>query len=388
MKVALIHDFLLDVRGAERVFSTMCEIWPDADVYTAVYDERGTEGRFRDRNVRATFLQRLHPTSRSFRVLLPLYPYAIESLDLSSYDLVVSSSSAWAHGVLVDEGTTHVCYCHNPFRYAWNEREATLSARGAVMRAGLRVLLSRWRQWDRLAAQHVDRYVANSDTTRRRIERYWGRHSNVVYPPVDTARFKPVPAEERGDYHVVLAELMPHKRIDVAIHAFNRLGLPLVVVGDGPAMRSLRRIAGPTIRFEGRVDDQRVASLLARSRALVVTATEEFGIAAIEAQAAGRPVIALDRGGVRETLIDGETGVFFAEADADVLAAAVAGFDHDAVDPMACVRNADRYSKATFARELRREVDAALETRGGEEPVRAEPRRPLRRALRPAAFRR
>src|SRR3954453_16611819 len=208
VRVALVHDFLLDVRGAERVFLAMCELWPEADVFTAVYDEEGTEGRFAHRRVGTTFLQRLRPTARSFRPLLPLYPYAIESLDLSGYDLVVSSSSAWAHGVLVDAGTIHVSYCHNPFRYAWSEREATLAARAPGARTGLRVLLSRWRQWDRLAAppvvtlvaraaQPVDRYGANSPTTRRRMERYWGRSAAVVYPPVETSRFTPVPSSRR-----------------------------------------------------------------------------------------------------------------------------------------------------------------------------------------------
>src|SRR4051812_49527687 len=185
-RVALIHDFLLDLRGAERVFAAICDVWPEADIFTAVYDEAGTEGRFAGRNVHTSFLQRLRPTAGTFRPLLPLYPHAVESFDLRGYDTVISSSSAWAHGVLVDPGTVHVSYCHNPFRYAWSEREATLAARALGVRTGLRVLLSRWRQWDRLAAQHVDRYVANSHTTRRRMERYWGRSAAVVYPPVET----------------------------------------------------------------------------------------------------------------------------------------------------------------------------------------------------------
>ena len=386
--MALVHDFLLDVRGAERVFLAMCDLWPQADVFTAVYNERGTEGRFAHRRVGTTFLQKLRPTSRSFRPLLPLYPYAIESLDLRGYDLVVSSSSAWAHGVLVEEGAVHVCYCHNPFRYAWNEREATLSARTHLTRAGLRVLLSRWRQWDRIAAQHVDRYVANSDTTRRRIERYWGREARVVYPAVETHRFAPVPERERGDYHLVVAELMSHKRIDVAIEAFNALKRPLRIVGDGPAMRRLRRLAGPTITFEGRVDDARAAALLARCRALVVTATEEFGIAAVEAQAAGRPVIALARGGVQETLLEGETGVFFPDADPGALAAVVARFDDEDIDPAACVANAAKYSVEHFGRRLSAEVSAALAGGGRGGPVAAVPRRPLRPAIRPGVPRR
>src|SRR3982751_1876617 len=174
-RVALVHDFLLDLRGAERVFAAICDAWPEADVFTAVYDESGTEARFADRAPRASFLQRLRPTSRTFRALLPLYPYAIESLDLRGYDVVISSSSAWAHGVIVDPGAVHVCYCHNPFRYAWNAREETLRRRSAAARAALGVVFQRWRQWDWIAAQKVDRYVANSETTAWRIHRYFSR---------------------------------------------------------------------------------------------------------------------------------------------------------------------------------------------------------------------
>ena len=268
-RVALIHDFLLDLRGAERVFAAICDAWPEADVFTAVYDEAGTEGRFADRNVRTSFLQRLRPTSRTFRPLLPFYPHAVESFDLRGYDTVISSSSAWAHGVLVDPGAVHVCYCHNPFRYAWTEREATLRARGPIVRPVLRVLLSRWRQWDWIAAQRVDRYVANSRTTSERVRRYLGRESTVLHPPVELDRFSPGAV---GAHYVVLAELMAHKRIDVAVEAFTRLGLPLVVIGDGPEGRRLRRIAGPNVTFIGRIPDAQVAEVLAGARALVVTA--------------------------------------------------------------------------------------------------------------------
>src|SRR4051794_31737016 len=283
-RVALVHDFLLDLRGAERVFAAICDLYPDADVFTAVYDEAGTEGRFSHRRVNTSFLQRLRPTARTFRALLPLYPYAMESLDLGGYDLVLSSSSAWAHGVIVDPGAVHVCYCHNPFRYAWNARDETLNQRGLLQRAALGVVFQRWRQWDWIAAQRVDRYIANSETTQRRIRRYFGRDSDVVYPPVETSRFAPGPV---GDFYVVLSELMPHKRIHHAVEAFNKLKLPLVVVGNGPDARRLRRIAGPTVSFAGRVSDERAAELLSAARALIVTATEEFGIAAVEAQAAG-----------------------------------------------------------------------------------------------------
>ena len=190
------------------------------------------------------------------------------------------------------------------------------------LRPALRVLLNRWRQWDWIAAQHVDRYVANSHLTAARVKRYFGRESTVLHPPVETARFRPATA--LGEHYMVLAELMAHKRIDVAVRAFNALGLPLLVVGDGPELRALKRIAGPTIGFTGRVSDERVAELLERARALVVTATEEFGIAAVEALAAGRPVIALDEGGVRESVRDGVTGAFFAPCEPEALVEVVA----------------------------------------------------------------
>jgi glycosyl transferase family 4/glycosyl transferase family 1 len=272
-RVALVHDFLLDLRGAERVFAAICNAWPEADVYTAVYDERGTEGRFADRSPRTSFLQGLRPTHRTFRSLLPLYPVAIESLDLRGYDIVISSSSAWAHGVLVDPGAVHVCYCHNPFRYAWSEREATLAARPAALRLPLAVLLSRWRQWDWIAAQRVDRYVANSALTATRLRHYFGRDAEVLHPPVELERFAPGRVR---DHYLVVAELMAHKRIDIAVHAFTRLRRPLTVVGDGPEMRRLRRLAGPTVRFTGRLPDTQVAELLRSARALVVTASEEL----------------------------------------------------------------------------------------------------------------
>jgi glycosyltransferase involved in cell wall biosynthesis len=358
LRVALVHDFLLDLRGAERVFLAMCDLWPEADLYTAVYDPEGTEGRFEGRGVQASFLQRLHPTARTFRALLPLYPAAIESFDLSAYDLVVSSSSAWAHAVICDVDTVHVSYCHNPFRYAWNDRDRTLAERfDPVSRAALRHLFRRWRQWDWIAAQRVDRYLANSRATQRRIHSYWGRDSTVVYPPVDTDRFAPAAAP--GDSYLVLSELMRHKRIDIAIEAFNKLRLPLTVAGDGPEARRLRRMAGPTIRFTGRVSDDEAARLFATCRALVVPSVEEFGIVAVEAQAAGRPVLAVQAGGTCETVVDGVTGSFWS-GGADALADAVTSFDPDSIDPSACVENAERFARAAFAEALPREVAEAL----------------------------
>lgn len=355
-RVALIHDFLIDLRGAERVFLEMCELYPDAPIYTPVYDQEGTEHRFADREVRTSFLQRLHPTAKTFRALLPFYPSAVESFDLRGYDLIVSSSSAWAHAVICDEQAVHVSYCHNPFRYVWNDRDATLAQRDPATRAFLRMLFRRWRQWDWIAAQRVNRYVTNSRTTQARIRAYFGRESTVVHPPVDTGRFGPRPL---SDHYLVLSELMPHKRIDVAIEAFNRLRRPLVIAGDGPDMRRLRRLAGPTIHFAGRVADAEAERLLGSCRAFVVTAVEEFGIAAVEAQASGRPAIAPSRGGALETVRDGVTGRLW-EGGADQLAEAVSSFDDQAVDPEACIANARRFDASAFRTAFPREVERAI----------------------------
>src|ERR687898_925161 len=306
-RVALVHDFLLDLRGAERVFAAICDAWPDADVFSAVYDEQGTEGRFAHRHPQASFLQKLRPTSNTFRPLLPLYPHAVESLDLRGYDIVVSSSSAWAHGVLVDPGAVHVCYCHNPFRYAWSEREATLRARGPLLRPPLRLLLNQWRQWDYIAAQRVDAYVANSHLTASRVRRYLGREATVLHPPVELDRFAPVPIERVGD-------------------------------------------------------------LLATSRALVVTAAEEFGIAAVESLASGRPVIALGAGGVRESVREGVAGAYYERDEPEALARVVEGFDPLAIDPAACVASARQFGTDRFRDQLRRIVARAVEAERAPRP--------------------
>ena len=376
-KVALVHDFLLDLRGAERVFGALCDMWPDADVFTPVYNEAGTEGRFADRTIVTSFLQSLRPTSRTFRALLPLYPLAVESFDLSDYDLIISSSSAWAHGVLPAENAVHVCYCHNPFRYAWNARDTTLAQHNALIRMGLGLIFTRWRQWDWIAAQRVDAYLANSQTTRRRIARYFNRDATVVYPPVETGRFTPGTV---GDYYLVVSELMPHKRIHVAVEAFNRMGRNLVIVGDGPEVRRLRRLAGPTVRIEGRVSDERVAELAQGCRALVVTATEEFGIAAVEAQAAGRPVIAPRLGRRPRDDRRRRHGHLLRAQRPGSLVDAVTGFDDAAVDPQLCAENAQRFGVARFQRQMRQAVEAASQRapRAAERARRRARRRPTR----------
>jgi glycosyltransferase involved in cell wall biosynthesis len=342
------------------VFLELCEMFPEADIFTAVYDEKGTEGRFAGRQIHTSFLQRLRPSARNFRVLLPLYPAAIESLDLSEYDVVISSSSAWAHAVLCDERSVHVSYCHNPFRYAWNDRDSTLDRRiDPLSRWLLRSTFRRWRQWDRDAAQRTDRYVANSRITQARIRAYFGRAADVVPPPIDTSRFSPRPV---GDHYLTVSELVPHKQIDVAIDAFARVTMPLVVVGDGPQARRLQRTAPPNVTFTGRLPDDEVTELMASCRALVLTSIEEFGMAAVECQASGRPVIARLGGGALETIVDGVTGAFFTGGPAD-LARAVLRFEDHQFDPQACIENARRFDKQVFQRRIREQIQIAFDDR-------------------------
>jgi glycosyltransferase involved in cell wall biosynthesis len=272
--------------------------------------------------------------------------------------------------VLCDEPTLHVSYCHNPFRYAWNDYESTLaSRRNPVTRAFLAGAFRRWRQWDRVAAARTDRYIANSRVTQERVRAYFGRESQVVYPPVDVERFSP---GRVGEHYVVLGELMPHKQIDVAIAAFNQLRLPLIVIGDGPGARALRRQAGPTVTFTGRVPDSTVAEVVGGARALVMTSVEEFGIAAVESQAAGRPVIARRGGGALETIIDGVTGCLWSGGPQE-LASAVLAFEDGSIDPQACIDNAARFDPPSFRRGILEEVNAA---RAGSRPA-AGARQPL-----------
>lgn len=354
-RIALVHDFLVDTRGAERVFLEIARILPEADLFSPIHDPEGTERRFVERGVGVSRLNVLKPTSRTFRALLPLYPRATEALDLSRYDLIISSSSAWAHGVRLDPGQRHLCYCHNPFRYAWGRRDIALAGVNPLARPLVGRVLDRWRRWDALVASEVDRYVANSETTRRRIATSFGRSSAVLHPPVDVTRFT---VGDGGSRFVVLSELVPHKRIDLVVSVFTALGLPLTVIGDGPDLARLTALGGATVEFTGRIPDEEVESRLAACSALVQCSTEEFGIASVEAQASGRPVIALGQGGALETVVPGVTGILFGEPTAASLTAALEQFESGSFDPVACRRQAERFSPEVFEQGLLREVDA------------------------------
>jgi glycosyltransferase involved in cell wall biosynthesis len=352
--VGLVHDYLLTLRGAERTFEAIADLWPGAPIYTTVYSAEGTADHFAGHEVHPSYLQRLRPRQSSFRALLPLYPSSVERLKVGAHRLLISSSSAFAHGVRPAPGAVHVCYCHTPFRYAWFERDRARREVRSPLRPLIERALDRIRRWDLEASRRVTHYIANSKLTRKRIRDLYGRDAALVYPPVDVDRFHPGVPE---DFFLLVAALVPHKRIDVALQAVRLAGARARVVGEGPELARLKAEFGDIADFHGWVDDPELADLYARCRALIVPSAEEFGIAAVEAQAAGRPVVALARGGALETVIDGETGVLVPLGAARDFAEAIRETDFDRFDPAAAVRSASRFSVERFRSGLRREVE-------------------------------
>jgi glycosyltransferase involved in cell wall biosynthesis len=361
LRVTLAHDYLLVMRGAERTFAAMADLYPGAPIFTLLYDEQGTNGRFAGRSITTSFLQRLGTKQSTFRRLLPLYPFAVERLRPPPCDVLLSSSSAFAHGVHAPAGAVHVCYCHAPFRYAWYEEARALAETPAALRPLLRLQLRRMRTWDRAASRRVDAYIANSQLTRERIGRFYGREAAVIHPPVETNRFSP---GESGDSLLVVSEIVRHKRLEVALEAARRARAPIRVVGSGPDYAALSQ-AYPEAEFIGRASDEDLAGLYASARAVIVPSMEEFGITAVEAQAAGRPVIAAAAGGALETVLDGETGRLAVLDDVESFARAIEGIDELDFDPARAVRNASRFSVEAFSSRLSEYVKRTVET-GGE----------------------
>jgi glycosyltransferase involved in cell wall biosynthesis len=354
ISVGLVHDYLLVMRGGERTFAAIADCWPDASIYTLLYDDEGTDRRFHDRTVQTSYLQRLGIRQKGFRRLLPLFPRAASHLPVQDHDLVVSSSSAFAHGVRPRPGAVHICYCHSPFRYAWHERDRALEEAPAFARPLLRGVLSRVRSWDLDASQRVTHYVANSQITRERIQRVWNRDAEIVHPPVEVDRFEIGTPE---DFFLVVMELVRHKRVELALEAARRAGKPIKVVGTGPDLERLQALHGDHAEFLGRVDDAGLTDLYSRALGLIVPNVEEFGIAAVEAQAAGRPVVAVNAGGVRETVIDGTTGLLVPVDDVDAMAEALSQTDFTRFVPERIRQHAYGFSTEAFKHRFSSEVE-------------------------------
>jgi len=350
MKVALVHPWLVRMRGGEKALEAIAELYPEADLFTLLSDPARLSEPLRRRRIRTSWLDALPGARRLYPRLFPLHPAAYASLDLRGYGLVITSDSSLAKTVRIDADAVHVCWCLTPPRYLWDMQEIYLASVGPVARWTARLLFPRLRRLDREAAGRVHHFVAISEHVRRRIERHYGRDATVIYPPVEA--FEPDLAAPPGDYYLAVGQLVPYKRMDLAVLASKKLGRKLVVIGEGPERRRIERLTGPGVSMLGWQEDAVVRRHLAACRALLFPGEEDFGIVPVEAQMAGRPVIAYRRGGAVETVIAGETGIFFDEQAPDALAEAIyrfergeAGFSREAIR-----RNALRFERGVFQR--------------------------------------
>lgn len=332
MKIALVHDYLVQYGGAERVLEAFCELYPNAPIYTLLYDPAAMHGKFAERRIFTSFLQKIPFVKKNHRIFPPLMPLAIEQFDLSMYDVVLSDSSSFAKGVITRPETLHISYVHTPMRYAWDDCQKYTEDFGfpAMIRRAVPFFMNPIRLWDRMSADRVDRFVANSRFVAGRITKYYRKESTVVHPPVEVGQFHI--SEMRGDYFLMVGRLIAYKRFDIAIEAFNRLGLPLRIIGRGPELARLKKLAGPTIEFLGRVPDEELSKQYAECRAFIFPQEEDFGIVAMEAFASGRPVVAFRGGDIVEHLEEGKMGIFFDEQTPGAIVAAVERFRDENFD--------------------------------------------------------
>jgi len=363
-RTVIVHDYLNQYGGAERVLEVVHALAPCAPVYTSMYEPNAMPRDYRGWDIRTTWIQHVPDVTRRQQRALPFYPLAFERLRVPDCDLVLSSSSAFAKMAAPPPGAAHVSYVHSPMRFAWDleqyvERERLPDA----ARIGLRPLMALFRQRDRATLNRVDRFVANSTAVRERIRAFWKRDATVIFPPVDVEGFQPVSASEVQDYYLMVSRLVPYKRFDLAIEACNVLRLPLWIVGDGRDRAALEAQAGPTVRFLGRVSDEELRGLYARSRAALFMSEDDFGIAQVEAQAAGRPVIAFAAGGVFDTVVPDVTGTYVVDQSALSLIEAFQRFEQTSFSTDAIVSHVARFGRVRFERELVDLVEATLESK-------------------------
>ncbi len=358
MKLALVHDYLKQDGGAEKVLSVLQDIWPEAPTYALFFDPERLP-QFRGKDIRTSFLQRAPLIQSKFQWYLTLMPTATEHYDLSAYDMVVSSTSAFAKGVITRPGAVHVCYCHTPTRFLWTDTLSYVEELRVPRAVKMLLLpfLSLLRVWDRMAADRVDLFVANSRTVRDRIQKYYGRDSVVIHPPVDVERF--FVSQKPKDYFLAGGRLVAYKRFDLIVDACNKTGFKLKIFGTGPVEAELKKMAKPNVEFLGRVPDAELPELYANAKAFIHPQEEDFGITPVESMAAGRPVIAYKKGGAIETVVDGVTGELFEEQSWEELADHLIRFDDKKYDPAAIRKHAEQFGTERFAREMKEFVEKA-----------------------------
>ena len=348
-RVALVHDWLTGMRGGERALEAICELFPDATRFALLHVPGSVSGTIEARPIRTSFIQWLPRSHRYYRLLLPLFPVAVEQFDLDDFDLIISTSHCAAKSVVPPGRTPHLCYCFTPMRYAWDQFDAYFGPDrvGAGVTRMFRWGLSAMARWDVATAGRVSRYVAISQYVAGRIRRYYNRGASVVYPPVDTAFFRPS-REPPGTYLLIVSALVPYKRLDLAIRACALAGAPLRIVGSGPELARLRDAAGPSVEFLGALSDEQVRAAYQGATAVLLPGIEDFGIVPVEAQACGRPVVALAQGGACETVVDGSTGVLVAEPTDTAFAAAIDRVRRGRFDAAAIRQHAVRFSRERF----------------------------------------
>lgn len=347
-RVALIHYWLVSMRGGERVLERLLDLFPHADVFTHVYVPERVSQKIRSAKVHQTFIGTLPGARKHYQKYLPFMPMALEELDLRGYDLIISSESGPAKGVIANPDAMHLCYCHSPMRYLWDHYHDYKSSTGQLGRLMMPSVFHRLRQWDVSSARRIDSILANSSFVQRRIRKTWGRDAGVVHPPVAVDAFRP--SSQVTDRYLWVSQMTPYKRADIALEVFNRLGVPALMVGDGEMYKTIASRAGPNVEVRKHLSFDELKQAYATAKALVFTPEEDFGIVPVEANASGRPVIAFGRGGVTDSIVDGQTGVFYHDQTADSLCDAIRRFERwlPSFQPEVATANARRFAPEVF----------------------------------------
>ncbi len=351
MKVAIVHDWLTIYGGSEAIVRILHGMFPQAPIYTSVYDRDNMPDDFKEMDIRPSFLQKMPLAKKKYTTYLPLMPRAFEQFDLTGYDLVISSNTCCSKGVITGPDTLHICYCNTPMRYGWEFYHEYVDQKSAPARFVIAGMMKKIRMWDRLSADRVDVFIANSGNVARRIRKHYRRDARVIYPPVRTQRFQA--AGEAGDYYLAVSRLVPYKRIDLVAEAFTELGLPLKIVGAGSEYEKIKAVSGSNVELLGRLGDEEVIRLMQGCRAFLFPGEEDFGITPVEAQACGRPVIAYGKGGALETVKKNVTGVFFPEQTKASVIQAVKEFETMTFDSQVIRAHAETFSEERFIKELR-----------------------------------